>query len=415
MANKGKKSKEIPRNPAIDARADPTVMISRAYILALSLIAILMSAGHIVTANLTEQQKIGADISNQISKQRTLAQQTMLYATNYLRTNEPLDKSFMLQFTWEFEKSHKFITEMITNKSLFQDTSSPALQRMYFRPPFNLDEQVLNYLNMVKAYSEYDPATQDPQRVAERKELLERITRHADTILRPGLDAAFENYQTENVESIAHYYSMQLSGALFILLVLVGEALFIFRPLIKRIRKHHQIMQRFALEDALTGLNNRRAFMNSAETELMRAKREKTAVTVALMDLDHFKSVNDTYGHEVGDNVLKHFAGLMKESMRGTDIFGRIGGEEFAIVLPRIDKDGALKILERFCQKVASTPCEYIDSNGEHQALSYSVSIGFTGPSILQTDETVDKLLSFADTALYKAKEKGRNCVVSDS
>ena len=128
------------------------------------------------------------------------------------------------------------------------------------------------------------------------------------------------------------------------------------------------------------------------------------------MDLDHFKVVNDTYGHKVGDLVLQHFSTLMQKDLRAHDTIGRIGGEEFAIFLPQTTADEAQPMIERFRKRVAETPCPYIDGNGEARTISYSGSFG--AAAVTDGVWTLDTLFIRADEQLYKAKEQGRNCVV---
>lgn len=395
--------------------SDPTKALTRAYILALGLIAFLTVSGHVITAHITEQQKEGAEIAYHIGRQRTLTQQIMLYASNYFRMGEQLDYDFMMQSLWDLENGHKFVVNSLMGEASFANRGqpmSPALFRVYYNPPFNLHEQVMDFKKLIKEYAELPPDDKSVGREEKRKELLDKMSYRANNALRPAMDAALEYYQTETLEEIARFYSMQLGGAIFILVVLLAEALLIFQPLINKMREYNRIMQRYALEDSLTGLNNRRAFMNAAEIEMRKARRDKTAVTVAILDLDHFKQVNDTYGHEVGDKVLQHFAGILKVTLRAGDITGRIGGEEFAIVLPKIDLKGAQMILQRLCDNVAQTPCEYEGPGGVQSVLTYTISIGFTGPVLINEEHNIDNLLSYADNGLYQAKEQGRNRVV---
>lgn len=388
---------------------DPTKTLTRAYILALSLIAILTVSVHIVTAHITKQQKESAEIAYHIGRQRALMQQIMLYATNYFRLGEGLDYDFMLQSLWELEKGHDYLLKTIDTRSFAGAVTSPTLYRVYHNPPFSLDDQVKKFSKLMGDFSEFSARDESEQ----RKELLDKLGYMSTNILRPAMDAALETYQTETLEKMARYYSIQLAGAIFILIVLIAEAALIFRPLIGKIKKYNTVLQRYALEDALTGLNNRRAFMNNAENELKRAQRDKTPVIVALLDLDHFKKINDNYGHEVGDHVLRHFSGIFKQAFRGSDITGRIGGEEFAIMLPRIDRKGAQAILQRLCDTVAQTPCQYKSPGGVDSTLHYTISIGFTGPTRI-ADQNIDGLLGLADEALYEAKAQGRNRVIAN-
>jgi diguanylate cyclase (GGDEF)-like protein len=127
-----------------------------------------------------------------------------------------------------------------------------------------------------------------------------------------------------------------------------------------------------------------------------------------MLDIDLFKKVNDTYGHKVGDLVLKRLSGIVLEALREVDVAGRIGGEEFAILLPETDGKQAIEVAERLRQLVESTPV--ILENG--LPLKFTVSIGIS--SFAGKETNIDTLLNLADQALYKAKNSGRNKVVME-
>ncbi len=161
-----------------------------------------------------------------------------------------------------------------------------------------------------------------------------------------------------------------------------------------------------AQTDPLTQVLNRRALTDRLVSELDRARRYGHSVAVLMLDLDHFKLVNDTRGHLVGDDVLKETAEILRGAVRSADFVARYGGEEFVIVLPETSLDGAVTFAERLRERIAST----IFQGGIGVTLTLSVSIGvslFPGPRIT----SVDDLLTAADTALYRAKEDGRNRV----
>jgi len=179
--------------------------------------------------------------------------------------------------------------------------------------------------------------------------------------------------------------------------------------MIRRIGRYHRNLIRLALIDELTELKNRRAFMQLATAELSLFDRQGQTFALVLADLDKFKTVNDTYGHKVGDEVLKHYSALVTESLRGYDIIGRIGGEEFAIFLPQTGAEQAEKTINRLRERVAQTPCPYTDKFGDSQSLSYTSSFGIVVVSA--PGWTLDKLLVEADECLYKSKEEGRNRV----
>ncbi|MDO9141763.1 MAG: PAS domain S-box protein [Methylobacter sp.] len=164
-------------------------------------------------------------------------------------------------------------------------------------------------------------------------------------------------------------------------------------------------LERQAHIDFLTGVSNRGYFIQQAEQELARTLRYGCDLSIFMLDIDFFKKINDTYGHKCGDLVLKKLAEICRTVLREVDIIGRIGGEEFAILLPETDKKQAVEVAERLRQAIADAkvPIE----NG--LPVCFTASIGVT--SLKGKDENLDVLLSIADKALYQAKNAGRNQV----
>jgi diguanylate cyclase (GGDEF)-like protein len=161
-------------------------------------------------------------------------------------------------------------------------------------------------------------------------------------------------------------------------------------------------LAKLAATDGLTGLLTRRSFKDEADRLVSQALRHRHEVSCIMLDIDHFKSVNDRYGHQTGDDVIKAVVLACKNQLRGGDLFGRLGGEEFAIILPHVGREGARATAEKLRQAVASAVLE-----GPKGPLSVTASFGITATSIIAKD--VDTLLSQADAALYRAKETGRN------
>ena len=162
-------------------------------------------------------------------------------------------------------------------------------------------------------------------------------------------------------------------------------------------------LQELATVDFLTQLPNRRHFMVQSEAELARIRRAGSSVAAVLMfDLDHFKALNDRWGHAVSDRALSHFAALLRAEVRPGDIVGRLGGEEFAMVLPNTGTDAAITRAARVQQRISRTPVLHGD-----EPIPMTVSIGID--MIRTSDVGVDQSLYRGDTALYRAKERGRN------
>jgi diguanylate cyclase (GGDEF)-like protein len=164
-------------------------------------------------------------------------------------------------------------------------------------------------------------------------------------------------------------------------------------------------LARLANTDALTGLSSRRLFLQRLAEEAARARRHLQPLSVLMLDLDLFKRINDTYGHVVGDQVLVGAASAISAVKRETDIAGRIGGEEFGLILPATDLEGARSMAERLRRSIATQ--QHVTDDGFEFAITASLGVATFASGV--RDET--ELLNLADAALYYAKELGRDRV----
>lgn len=164
-------------------------------------------------------------------------------------------------------------------------------------------------------------------------------------------------------------------------------------------------LARTTLEDGLTHVYNRRYFERSMNSELDRSRRDQRPCGLVLLDIDHFKKFNDTYGHDIGDLVLKSVANTINDSLRSTDTVSRVGGEEFAIIVPNTFRMDASYLAERIRQSVEELRVPY-----QNESLQVTISLGvaINDPKIVTS---LDAIYKRADNALYEAKNSGRNCV----
>ncbi|MBN2896178.1 MAG: GGDEF domain-containing protein [Campylobacterales bacterium] len=228
-------------------------------------------------------------------------------------------------------------------------------------------------------------------------------------------------------------YAPWIAGSLLVLLFVLAALLKIGR-LNTLLKKHNQTIERFnegleaevrkrtieleqaniklqtlARTDALTGISNRRHFFELAERYFHIAKRNQTTFSILALDIDHFKAINDRYGHPEGDELLKHFSATITSQLRKTDLFGRIGGEEFAIAL----QNTSLLQAEHLAEKIRRAIEELRVSGNTDEPIRCTISIGIA--AIEPEDKHLTQMIKRADTALYKAKELGRNRIVTQT
>ena len=177
----------------------------------------------------------------------------------------------------------------------------------------------------------------------------------------------------------------------------------IYRDITERKMLERELM-RLATTDSLTGIANRRAFLGYAQEVLSRCERYGGGLALLLLDMDHFKAINDRYGHAMGDEVLVRAVQAVQEELRETDLFGRLGGEEFCLALLEADKNDALGVAERICARIHAL-------RFEHAGESFGVSVSI-GTTAYRRGDRLEQIMERADRALYQAKAAGRNRVI---
>jgi diguanylate cyclase (GGDEF)-like protein/PAS domain S-box-containing protein len=175
-----------------------------------------------------------------------------------------------------------------------------------------------------------------------------------------------------------------------------------------RLRENEKRLQKLAATDDLTGAANRRKLFEVLEDEVKRCHRYGTEVSFLMVDADHFKHINDTFGHDAGDTVLRRMVAVMQGELRQVDLVGRFGGEEFGVILPQTSLSGAVQVAERMRAAIQASP---MSENGGPDKVTVSIGVaGTRGKANFQP--ALDALVKEADQALYTAKRQGRNRVV---
>lgn len=177
----------------------------------------------------------------------------------------------------------------------------------------------------------------------------------------------------------------------------------VFRDISERKRLESKL-EWLATIDPLTEIYNRRHFYKKAHLELIRAQRYQHPLSILMIDIDHFKKINDCFGHETGDRALKAITAQCQKNLRETDLFGRLGGEEFAVLLPETDREHAWHVAERLRKSM-----EEINLKTDTGPVCITISIGLT--SLFEEPASIEQLLRQADQALYQAKSAGRDCI----
>lgn len=335
-----------------------------------------------------------------------LSQRVSLFSLDYLASGSIESKALAEAALLKLKNNHIVLTSPHFDALSNNDKSplSETLQTMYFSEPLNVHENLMRFESAVKKviYAD-DIAKLD---VAASAETFLNMSRHA---LLDALNTIVSQYERESLDRVNELRLAQNVVLGIIILTVLIEAVFVFRPMVAKVSDFARRIQHDAHHDHLTGLLNRRAFYLMSEQVASLAQRNKRPLCVLMIDIDHFKKINDRFGHDAGDIAIKRVSKVLKTCSRKSDIIARFGGEEFIVLLPETDIHGALIVGEKVRSEVMDSSFEF---DGQQISMTVSCGVAERQPDLIH----LDSLVTQADKALYEAKQTGRNkiCVYND-
>ena len=381
----------------------PTSFLTGAYVVALSVIAVLSVGAHLVLGTVIDEHESTGTIVNLSGKQRVTSQRVALFAERFRDSGLTVDRQMLRAAVEDMAQRHEHLISNTDDDDAphlpdLPDTMPEKVRAIYFDAPENLDQRVRQFLDYGRQLANADGAAS-----SSAEEAYAFIQTQGTMELLESLDAVVQAYEDESVERIGWLAGLQSTVLTVIIITLAAEALLIFRPLVRRVQAYAARLFHLAMTDTMTGASNRRAFMDQAAREISRARRHDHPLSVLLLDIDRFKAINDSRGHAVGDEAIRHLVTTMRDSLRPEDLVGRLGGEEFAILTPYASADQAFATAERLRRIVQDDALTASDG----KAVCFTVSIGVC--SVDTEQETIEPALINADVALYRSKTQGRN------
>ncbi|MDE1145412.1 MAG: diguanylate cyclase [Azospirillaceae bacterium] len=382
----------------------PMRRLTVAYVAALSLIALLSGAVHLLLDHVITQQRDSGTIINVAGRQRMLSQRIGLLAGDYYQGRDERAAAPLLQAAAAMERAQHALLSGDGALGIGHGLSDAA-RALYFSPPVDLDRRTRDLVLSVRlltgaAGPVADPAASDAATADVRRQAFTDIQRQTRDEILPLLDQAVSLFEAEGAARIEWLRHAQQGVLAILLTTLLAEAMFIFRPLVGRLRAYTRRLYDLATRDALTGLPNRHHFLEMGGRTLSLVQDARQPLALMMVDVDHFKAINDTFGHEAGDHVLRRFGQLIQGWLAASAVAGRIGGEEFAILLPDTDALDAVAAGESLRQ-VVEAAC------GDGPAWTISIGIATLAPEDFELADVMRR----ADLALYAAKSAGRNQV----
>jgi diguanylate cyclase (GGDEF)-like protein len=368
------------------------------YVAALLIIAGLSIASHVLLNYVLRSSEGSAAIINVTGRQRMLSQR-IASLTAQIRLGDESARPDLQRAIGEFETAHAALS-LASRDTAANSATGGQLNRLYADSRHGLDVAVRSYVADARRVVVLKAG--DPAMAAVSTHLFAQ----ARAPLLGALNQVVAIHQRESEKRLAQLQMLQWVILGIVLITLLAEAVAIFRPMIRRITVYTAELLNLASTDPLTGAANRRHFIDASTVEIERARRYDRPVSFLMLDVDHFKAVNDTYGHVAGDAVLQALFATIRSASRKADIWGRLGGEEFGALLVETGLADAVRFAERLRRKIA-------DSTISHDGVTITMTVSIGVTAVPKDGDGLDGAIKLADALMYQAKQAGRNRVAS--
>ncbi|MEP1382240.1 MAG: diguanylate cyclase [Paraglaciecola sp.] len=364
------------------------------YIVSLTFIAGLSLFVHFTLDEIISEQSHSATVINISGQQRMLSQRVTLFTTEYMNQSSEYAKNEALAALNKMQNNHKMLLKEHF-RAVDANTPSPLsddMYAMYFLAPHQIDKNITELKTFIT------------QILSKQSTDISFLPRLKNQMLH-SFDTVVKQYEQESINKINELrHTQQLILVVIIVTVLI-EGLFILGPLLLKSDSYSKGLLKAAHFDYLTELHNRRSFSAIAKQAVATSQRYQSSLSLVSIDIDHFKSINDQYGHDAGDRVIRSVADSISNNIRSSDFAFRFGGEEFLILLPQTNILDAQKLAKKVHKNITSTPV-----NLEARNVDITISAGVAEFNFEESN--LEATLKRADEALYKAKNQGRNQVV---
>jgi len=376
----------------------------RIYLTTFALIALLITTSLIIIDYIAAEESLMVEVHDIGGRQRMLSERTVHLLLEYAVEKDPDARDQIVKLIelslQPFDKTHK---RLIRGRLSAGETVIflKSIDDIFFGETVYLDEKARIFIYNTREVlaNEWSPELISSYYLKQLREATKQV-------LHNGLDTLateYTRYSKSRIMRLRIIVAILLGG---IVVVLCGAGVFVFNPMFKRIETQEQELHNMAFIDPLANCHNRRSFLTSAEIAFERSRRYSHTFAVLYLDIDHFKDLNDNYGHAIGDDAIKELTRICQDNIRDSDILGRIGGDEFGIILQECGLDFAIQTAEKLRQRISDHII--LSDAGD---INFSISVG--AATVIDTDKDIDDILKRADKYLYKAKRTGRNLVIA--
>jgi len=376
----------------------------RIFLSTFALIAMLITASIVIIDYIAAEEAHMVEVNDIGGRQRMLSARTVHLLLEYAVENNPDARGQIIKLIEDslqkFDKTH----QLLIRGQLSDDETiifSDSTDNIFFDGPEFLDlkARIFIYNTREVLDSDWSPGQISSYYLIQLREASKQD-------LHTSLDALAAQYTANSKSRITRLRVIVaiLLGGIVVILCLVGAL--VFNPMFKRIEAQELELHNLAFIDPLANCHNRRSFLANTDTAFERSKRYKHTFAILFIDIDRFKDINDNYGHAIGDEAIKEMARICLENIRDSDILGRIGGDEFGIILQECGLDYAIQTAEKLRKRIS----DHIVSS-KSATIKFSISVG--AATVEDSDTCVDDTMKRADRNLYEAKRTGRNLVIA--